>query len=353
MKLIRKSTNRKGLRCSGLIAIIGVIALTSACGSSSKSSGSATPATKSTSVDLQLDFSWVADHTPFIQAQDDGSYKAQGLNVKLQQGQGSGTTMTLVGQGTAPFGWGDLSSAALAISKGVPIQVVAVITQQTPFGTECFKNVNFKSPKDLEGHSVILIPQESTAQLWPAYLKLNGVDASKVKVVNATFANKFTLFAQHKADCMPDYYGIGLDLTRYLNPDIGDPIAWQDNGVNVLSQGLVVNTSYAAKHPDVVKAFVAASLSAWQKVCDNPQTGADFFVQKHPEVNKTDNDKKLTLARIQYECQATKPKTDPNAKLGSSTDAQWTEMLNTLHKYGGMEQQLAPSAYYTNQYLPS
>jgi NitT/TauT family transport system substrate-binding protein len=322
--------------------------------SSSKPSAAGTGGSKPTSdVSLRLDFSWVADHTAFLMAQAKGYYKDVGLNVDIEQGQGSATTMAVVGSGRDDFGWGDLSTAALSISKGVPLVTVAVVTRHTPFGTECYKNVPFHSPKDLEGHSVILIPQESTAQLWPAYLALNHVDASKIKIINATFANKFSLFALHKADCMPDYYGIGLDLTRYLNKDIGQPIAWEANGVHVLSQGLVTNKSFANAHPDQVKAFVAASLKGWQDVCSDPQAAATFFIQKHPELNKTANDKRLTLSRIKYECTSLEPVAGTGGeRLGKSTNAEWQPMLDLLHQYDGMKNEGPPSDYYTNIYLP-
>ena len=153
---------------------------------------------------------------------------------------------------------------------------------------------------------------------------------------------------------MPDYYGIGLDLTRYLNKDIGAPVAWEDNGVHVLSQGIVTSQSFAKEHPDEVKAFVAASLKGWDTACADPKAAADFFIHKHPELNKTDNDKALTLARIQYECKSLEPVAGTGGqRLGTSTDKEWKPMLDLLHQYGGMKQEGAPSDYYTNDYIPA
>jgi NitT/TauT family transport system substrate-binding protein len=302
-----------------------------------------------TDVSFRLDFSWVADHIPYVWASDKGLYRQQGLNVEIQQGQGSGNTMTLVGTGKNDFGWGDLGTAALQASKGVPIKVVSVLTRRTPFGTECFKDVNFRTPKDLEGHSSILIPQESVAQLWPAYLNANGVDPSKVKVVNATFANKFTLFAQHRADCMADYYGIGLDIARSINPDIAEPIAWEEHGIHTLSQGLVVGEPYLRDNPDVVRRFVAASIQGWKAVCADVPAAIQFWADKHPELNKKDSDRELNRIRLQYECDSTNPLPGTGAvQFGATTDAEWKPMLDLLHQYGGLENVQSPSSYYVN-----
>ena len=306
-----------------------------------------------TNVSLRLDFSWVPDHIPYLWAAANGYYKDAGLNVQILQGQGSASTMTLVGTGKNQFGWGDLGTAALEISKDVPLDVAAVLTRHTPFGTECFKDVNFTSPKDLVGHSVVLIPQESVAQIWPAYLKANGVDPSQVRVVSATFANKFTLFIQHRADCMADYYGIGLDIARAANPGIGQPIAWEQHGIHTLSQGLVVNDAYAKAHPDITKAFIAASLRGWKAVCANVPAAIDFYAKAHPELNKKDSDKQLNQVRLQYECDSTTPAPGTGAnQYGPSTDAEWKPMLDILHQHGGLENVQSPGTYYTNQYLP-
>lgn len=345
------SWGRKGMRCVALAsASLAIIATGCSSGGGGGSPGAATR----TNVTLQLDFTWVPDHIPYLWAQAKGYYRAAGLNVQIIQGQGSGTTMALVGTGKAPFGWGDLGTAALSISKGVPIKVAAVLTRQTPFGTECFKNVHFNGPKSFVGHSVVLIPSESVAQIWPAYLKANGVNPSKVHIVSATYADKFTLFIQHRADCMADYYGIGLDIARDANPDIGQPIAWSQDGIHTLSQGLVVNDAYAKAHPAVVKAFVAASLRGWKAVCANIPAALSLYTKEQPQESKTASDRNLNQVRLQYECNSTKPLAGTGAtQYGPSTAAEWKPMLNILHQYGGLTNEQSPSSYFTNQYLPS
>ncbi|HZD01609.1 MAG TPA: ABC transporter substrate-binding protein [Actinomycetes bacterium] len=331
-------------------ALAGLALVAGAC----SSNADADKGGSTTNVSLRLDFSWVPDHIPYLWAAAKGYYKDAGLNVEIQQGQGSASTMTLVGTGKNQFGWGDLGTAALQVSKGVPLDVAAVLTRRTPFGTECFKDVNFRSPKDLVGRSAVLIPQESVAQIWPAYLKASGVDPSQVRVVSATFANKFTLFIQHRADCMADYYGIGLDIARAANPDIGQPVAWEQNGIHTLSQGLVVNDGYAKANPDVVKAFIAASLRGWKDVCANVPAAIGFYATERPELNKKASDKQLNQVRLQYECDSTKPLPGTGAtQYGPSTDAEWKPMLDILHQYGGLTNVQSPSAYYTNQYLPA
>src|SRR5262249_11503999 len=145
----RHSQRPAWCRAALVLVLAAAVASTfAACTSSKQSSSTGTSGSKPISdVSLRLDFSWVADHTAFLMAQAKGYYKDAGLNVDIEQGQGSATTMAVVGSGRDDFGWGDLSTAALSISKGVPLVTVAVVTRHTPFGTECYKNVPFHSPK--------------------------------------------------------------------------------------------------------------------------------------------------------------------------------------------------------------
>jgi NitT/TauT family transport system substrate-binding protein len=341
-------------RRSFAIILVGMVLTASACADASdEGSGESGGGDSITDVSLRLDFSWVPDHIPYLWALEKGYYEDEGLNVEILQGQGSGSTMTLVGSGRNEFGWGDLGTAALQISKDVPIEVVAVLTRRTPFGTECFKEVGFEEPQDLVGHSVVLIPQESVAQLWPAYLNANGVDPSDVRVVSATFANKFTLFAQGRADCMADYFGIGLDIARAINPNIGEPIAWEEHGIHVLSQGLVVNDGFAESDPDAVRSFVSASIKGWEDVCADVDAAIDFYGEQHPELNEKSSDRELNRIRLDYECDSTEPLPETAAtQFGPSTDEEWQPMLDLLSEYGGLEDEQSPDAYYTNEFLP-
>src|SRR5687768_15414222 len=74
---------------------------------------------------VRLDWSWWPGQTPMLVAKEKGFYKDAGIDIEIQQGQGSKTTTLVVGEEREPIGHASLSTAAQSISAGVPITVVA------------------------------------------------------------------------------------------------------------------------------------------------------------------------------------------------------------------------------------
>lgn len=301
---------------------------------------------------LRLDWTYGTFHAPFLYAKEHGYYEEEGIDLDIREGQGSAQTMTLVGGGDDTFGWGDSGTAALQISLGVPLKVVAVVQRQTPFGVACFDDVGYTEPADLVGHSVVLVPQESTAQLWPAFLEANGIAADDVRVVNADFSNKVTLFAEHRADCMAGYPSVDILQAQQLNDEIGEAVSWDDNGVHVLSQGLVTTTGTIEDDPELVAGFVRASLRAWKEICADPDLGSSFFIEQFPELHKTDDQIAYSEESMVRECAITEARAGTGATtFGPSTDDEWQPMLDLLHKFGTLENLEEPSTYYTNDFI--
>src|SRR5580693_1043547 len=266
-------TGRRHVRRGALPAAVAAASLAlaacSSAGSSGTSAGTSSTTPAATSVGLVLDWTWQPYHVAFMYGIANGIYKAHGINLTLTQGQGSSTTATLVGTGRYQFGFADTSTAVLTQSKGVPIKNVLVIQQSSAFATECWKSADVSSPAQLKGHSVIMIPSESTAQIWPAYLALNHLSASSIPIVSASVSDKVTLFVAHKADCMAGLLGEDTLEASLQNSGIGAPMPWAADGIKLFGYSLIASDSVISSDPSLVKEFVAATIASWQATCAN------------------------------------------------------------------------------------
>jgi len=319
-------------------------------GSSSAPSGSSGP----TNVGLVLDWTWQPYHAAFMYGIAHGIYKAHGINLALTQGQGSSTTATLVGQGKYQFGFADTSTAVLAASKGVPIKDVLVIQQRSAFATECWKSAHVSSPAQLKGHSVIMIPSESTAQIWPAYLAVNHLSAGSIPVVNASVSDKVTLFVAHKADCMAGLLGEDTLEASLQNSGIGTPMAWADNGIKLFGYSIITSGSVIQNDPTLVRQFVAATVESWRTTCGNQTAALALFAKDYPQLSKSAADKKYNTANLSTTCSQLQPPVGiTSSPLGASSAAQWDSTVATLRKYAGLTSSQPASAYYTNAFVPS
>ena len=359
------TTGRRHVRRAALPAALAAASLAlAACSSAGSSGSSATSATSpaagtssssaaATNVGLVLDWTWQPYHVAFMYGIANGIYKAHGINLTLTQGQGSSTTATLVGTGKYQFGFADTSTAVLTQSKGVPIKNVLVIQQSSAFATECWKSAGVSSPAQLKGHSVIMIPSESTAQIWPAYLAVNHLSASSIPIVSASVSDKVTLFVAHKADCMAGLLGEDTLEASLQNSGIGAPMPWAADGIKLFGYSIITSNSVISSDPNLVKEFVAATVASWQATCGNQAAAVALFAKEHPELSNTAAEKAYNTANLSTTCSQLQPPAGvTTTALGASSSAQWDSTIATLRQYAGLTSSQPASDYYTNEFVP-
>lgn len=328
-----------------------------ACGGSDSSSddgeGGSSEGGELTKVTLGLDWTWLGYHMAFLYAQQEGWYEEAGIDLTIQEGQGSGTTVKLVGNGTVDIGFADSSTMVQAVGSGVPIRNILLIWQTGNFGTICDVDSGVREPKDLEGKSVLLIPTENVSAVWPVFLEKNGVDASKITVLNADYTNKDALFIAGEADCMAGVDGQDILLARYQRPEITDDdvMRWQDYGVNAPGHGLVVSNSYLESNEDLLKRFVEVTIRGWKAICENTQIGVDLYTSQFPDAEP--DYVQFAKDNLPYECEKTIPLGgSASDAYGPTDDEFWQALLDAQIKYAGLPDSVTVDQVYTNDLLP-
>src|SRR3954469_14842673 len=81
----------------------------------------AVPARAAESVNLILNWTPAADHSPFYYAKAQGWYQKVGIDLAIEVGKGSGVSSLKVGSGGSPFGIADLATMLVAKSKGADV----------------------------------------------------------------------------------------------------------------------------------------------------------------------------------------------------------------------------------------
>ena len=123
----------------------------------------------------------VGDHAAYWVAVDKGYYKAKGLDVELQNSKGSGDSIAKVDTNRADIGLADAVVVIPRVAQGARIKIVGAVFDLTPLNIWTRKDTGITKPKDLEGKLLAAPPGDSQRQLFPAFAKINGVDAAKVK----------------------------------------------------------------------------------------------------------------------------------------------------------------------------
>ncbi|MGE3149178.1 MAG: ABC transporter substrate-binding protein [Pseudorhodoplanes sp.] len=297
-------------------------------------------------VTLRAAWSWAPDQTPFFVAQAKGFYKDANLEVEILQGQGSKTTSLVVGQGKDTFGINSLATTAASISADVPVKAVAGYWQRGPIGLICDAARNVKTPADLKGLTIASTPSGSDGQLLPPFLSANKLGMQDIKTVALTDA-KLPALLTGKVDCISGdvYYWQPLAEEQGKKTT---GLLYADYGITNLSFGLIANTDFIAKNPDIVRRFVAASLKGVEYAHANIDEAADIFLKATGSTqSKTFVTGVLAYWKGQTHTQATAGK-----PLGWIATEDWNQMNDILEKYGDMKGRKPTEVYFTNDFLP-
>src|SRR4051795_8653390 len=79
---------------------------------------------------LMLNWYVYGEHAPFYYGVDKGLYAAEGIDLEIQEGRGSGVTAQAVAAKTATFGYVDVPTMMRIAIKGAPIVTTGVLLQK-------------------------------------------------------------------------------------------------------------------------------------------------------------------------------------------------------------------------------
>jgi NitT/TauT family transport system substrate-binding protein len=244
----------KSLR-SSLLALTAVVGLTLPL-------GLATPADAQTKLKLVLNWKYQGPQGMFFLADDRGYFKAEGLDVTLDQGNGSGAAVPLVANGTYDVGFGDINALIeLAAKKpdDAPIAVY-VMFNQPPFTVAVKADSPIKSPKDFEGKTLGGAANDGALKLFPALCKITKIDCTKVKITNMQPNLREQMLMNGQIDGVFGYVntirfsaklmGVEDKQIRFIN--------YGNYGMDLYSNAIIVSKKLVKEKPEVVRGLVRA-----------------------------------------------------------------------------------------------
>ncbi|HVQ72635.1 MAG TPA: ABC transporter substrate-binding protein [Bradyrhizobium sp.] len=232
------------------------------------------------------DFGFNGRHAYFYVAREKGYYKAEGFDVNFVRGQGSADAIKKVAAGVATFGFADAGSLVLARGNdGVPVKLVSIVYARPPQAIFAIKGNGIASPKDLEGKTVADTASSSVRLLFPAFAKVAGIDANKVKWVVAEGSALPSLLANGRADAICQF-SVGEPLIAAATaPKEIVRIDYKDSGLDYYGNGLIASEETIAKNPEQVRAFVRATIKGMKDAFANPAEAAAIMAKYQKELS--------------------------------------------------------------------
>jgi ABC-type nitrate/sulfonate/bicarbonate transport system substrate-binding protein len=318
-----------------------------ACGGSGGGSASAGSSGGSTPVKFVLNYTPGPQHEEFVVAKESGYYSKAGLDVTMTPPAATTDPVKLVASGQADIGIAYAGDVISAAAQGVPVESVATIHRHNALGLLSKPGSGITTPKSLEGKRVGLTPIPANRALFDEFLRVNHVDASKVEIVPVNF-NGPQLVAAGNIDAADAVSFYELGIYKQLTQQEPEFVKFTDFGVpDGYYFTLITSQRFAAKNPDVVKKFVAATLEAEKWTLENPDQANDILIKKVPDVG-------LEFARTSRGYIKDLVVDDASQKngLGWSDKSVWARQAKFFKDTGQIDKSVDVGTLFTNDFLP-
>jgi NitT/TauT family transport system substrate-binding protein len=226
---------------------------------------------------FQTDWFPQAEHGGFYQALAKGYYLQAGLDLEIRPG-GPGVGIKLpVSTGEVDFGMNRSDDVMVVASRGLPLVMVAAVFQHDPQGLMVHEDSPVKSFKDLKGRAIIA----NVGMTWIPYIQ-----------------KKFGI----RFDLKPNTYSVAAFLADKNAVQqcfvTSEPFFAQQQGVRVRTLPLAAS-GYDVYHtiicrrdlvlmaPEVVRAFVTASVRGWRDYLQNdPSPAYTLILQRNAQMSR-------------------------------------------------------------------
>lgn len=211
-----------------------------------------------------------------------GYWEESGLDVRIDRGFGSTKVCVPVDQGQYEFGLLDMAVMTACTGRDLDLVSIAAIWPRSPIGIFSLKELNITHPKQLEGQRVGFVVGGGEYQLWPAFVKATGIDASKVQIVSMDPAGLMRAMADKQIKICGNFFG-SIAPTLWSKHIEMNTMFYEDYGVKMCSIVAACKRETVEKKPELCKNFVEGLLKGLKYTYLHPQKGIDLQVESLKE----------------------------------------------------------------------
>ena len=158
-----------------------------------------------TPINLRLSWKYKGEYAHLFAARELGYFAEEGLDVNILEGSDKASPIQLLVSGDDQFAYLDPTKTIPAIHQGMDLLIVGTFLQKMPVGVATLSDVKNDGPQDMIGKKIVDTAGSTGTIIMEPFLKLNGIDPSKVELVIADSGAKTSMFLGRQVDMMSGY----------------------------------------------------------------------------------------------------------------------------------------------------
>jgi len=295
---------------------------------------------------LTIQLNWVTnvEFAGVLLAKKRGWYEKAGIDLTVKSWQTGVSSINDVVSGKTQFGVSDGSVIIKARVGGVPVKAIAAIYQKAPSCLISKKKSNILTPAQLIGKK-IGFDDESSMLMIRIILANQGIDLKDITLVQR-----------------------GWDVRLLVNDDIDVMSAYINNEPMILKkQGIEVNympsfkygfdfysgvffasDSFIQNQPQLIQAFLNATMRGWREAFKNHQTTAEMIVAEYyPEGSVPQQTESLKVFHVL----ATIGVAVGDNMIGIMDKRYWQKGVAILHKFNQIDKMIPAEGLFTLKFV--
>jgi NitT/TauT family transport system substrate-binding protein len=296
---------------------------------------------------VRLDWTPWGDQAPFHLAQENGLFKKYGLDVSLDDGNGSVATVQIVGNGEYDVGHASLAPMAIARSKGLPVKAIAGFIQQNDIGLLVPKDAGIKSAADLKGKKIAFTAGSLEAPFIDRFLASGKLTRDDVELLNVDAAGKAGMYMAERTDAAFSSVPFFLPVANTKRPSAA--VRFVDAGLQFPSFGLFATEQTINTKREPLKRFVSVVAGCWAYIFNGHEDeGVKAIMAARPQAKL---DPKVLRQQIDTLKEYALTDAVRSLPFGTMALSDWQQAVTILSQGGLLGAPVDPKDLFTNDLI--